>query len=129
MGFAYDVCTEVEKASPQEATILLKGQMPSCFSWGDRFHSNKVDLFGMKLAVLVYPKGSKKSSNSSVQVFLRNYSLLPKMFDTVVWFRGQDKKIKNLILGPKRCVFVGDFEPIPEPEGHSPYVLGGYRLK
>jgi hypothetical protein len=53
---------------------------------------------------------------------LRNYTDLPRIFNVCVSFRDQDKKAKNVILGGKRCILIGTFDPPKKHEGHSPYI-------
>ena len=122
MGTALDVHTDVYSLDENQDVISIKGQMPSFFSFGDKIRSHRVTLYGITFALLVYPKGSRKSSNGLTQVFLRNYTDMPRILNMCVSFRGQEKKAKNVILGGRRCIFIGDFNPPKEDEGHSPYI-------
>ena len=122
MRTTLDVYTEVYSLNGNQDVISMKGQMPSFFSCGDRLRSYRVDLYGTKLGVLVYPKGSRKSGDGLMQVYLRNYTELPRIFNMCVSFRDQDKKAENVILGGRRCIFIGDFDSPKEHEGHSPYI-------
>ena len=122
MAGALDVYTDVYSVNGNQDVISIKAQVPSCFCWGDKLRSHRVDLYGIKIALLVYPKGSRKTGNGLMQVYLRNYTDLPRILNMCVSFRDQDKKAKNVILGGKRCVLIGTFDPPKEHEGHSPYI-------
>ena len=74
-SFTLDVFTDVERLGDNQVLISSSGRIPSTFSWGDSFRSQRVDFNGIKLAVLVYPLGAKISGNGAPQVLVMRHEI------------------------------------------------------
>ena len=120
MVFTLDVFTDMDKLSKTQAMIIVSGRMPSAFSPGDSFRSQKVEFADIKLGVLIYPKGTDSASEGLTRVYLKNYSDRAGIFDVTVSLKDKDKRVNHLPLNKRRCKMIGEFPGPEKTDGHSP---------
>ena len=108
--------------------MSVSGRMPSLFSPGDCFRSQKVEFAGIKLGVLIYPKGTDRGSEGVTQIYIKNYSEKARIFDVSVSLGDKDKRYTHLPLNKRRCKMIGEFAGPEKADGHSPLLIAEVAL-
>ena len=118
----------MDRISETQAIMSVSGRMPSLFSPGDCFRSQKVEFAGIKLGVLIYPKGTDRGSEGVTQIYIKNYSEKARIFDVSVSLGDKDKRYTHLPLNKRRCKMIGEFAGPEKADGHSPLLIAEVAL-
>ena len=107
----------------------ISGRMPTPFSSGDSFRSQKVEFADIKLGVLLYPKGTDSADGlSKAKFYLKNYSDRARIFDVTVSFGDKDKKSRHVIIPKRRCKMIAEFDAPEHEDDHSPLLIAALLL-